>query len=344
MSFRLWTVFYVFALFASAMATFGPWGIFAACLVLAIRAWIFYGLKRRPTVFEVLVTVIILGFLVLLFPAVQSAREASSRTTCINNLKQISLALIVYESMHKTFPAAHPTNGNGSIQHSWRVEILPYLEATSLYNRYNFNEPWNGPNNSKIIDNDWPPYRCLGHSSQHFGEESETNYFVVVGAEAVFNESASRSLRTIKDGASKTILAIEASGLEVKWKEPRDLSIDEAVELLATKPHSGHMHVNDGFLSTTYYVHSARCVAFCDGHIEFMKQLKDPSVARALLTCAGGEPIPQELPEKLDEPKITTVIKWGRVWALTVFVTLSLLPSKWLLQQQAQTTPAEETK
>jgi len=91
MSFRLWTIFYVFALFASAMATFGPWGILAAVGVLTFWAWILYGKKRRPTLVEVLVAVVILGMLVALFlPAVQTARETSRTGICRNNLKLLA--------------------------------------------------------------------------------------------------------------------------------------------------------------------------------------------------------------------------------------------------------------
>ena len=87
------------------------------------------------TLVELLVVIAIIGVLVgLLLPAIQAAREASRRTGCKNNLKQIGLGLLNYESSNKAFPPAArllPQEFNPSV--SWRVLILPYLEQTPAY-------------------------------------------------------------------------------------------------------------------------------------------------------------------------------------------------------------------
>ena len=70
MSFRLWTIFYVFALTAAAIATFGPWGVLLAALVLAASAWLFQSSrKRRLSLREVLVVVCILFVMARLDPS-----------------------------------------------------------------------------------------------------------------------------------------------------------------------------------------------------------------------------------------------------------------------------------
>ncbi len=85
---------------------------------------------------EVLVTVTVIGILIaLLIPAVQSAREASRRISCVNNLKQLGLALASYEAEHKVYPL-----GN-SVNFSAQVMILPHIELATLYNSINFNLP-----------------------------------------------------------------------------------------------------------------------------------------------------------------------------------------------------------
>lgn len=122
-SFRLWTIFYVFALSAAAMATFGPWGgIFAAILVLMYWGWMLYPRKAHPTVLGMLTSALVILLLIgLLLPVLSSAREASRRNQCMNQLKQIVLALHNYHDVRRTFPPAYVADAGGRPMHSWRV-------------------------------------------------------------------------------------------------------------------------------------------------------------------------------------------------------------------------------
>ena len=70
---------------------------------------------------------------------------------CSNSLKNISLALQNYHDTYRTFPAAYVPDKDGEPMHSWRVLILPYIEERNLYDKYDFTEPWDGPNNSKLL-------------------------------------------------------------------------------------------------------------------------------------------------------------------------------------------------
>ncbi len=97
--------------------------------------------QRGFTLIELLVVIAIIGMLVgLLLPAVQSAREAGRRAQCMNNQKQISLALHHYEGEHGAFPGyvgEFYGNISGKIQQrkiTWWVSILPQLERMDLYN------------------------------------------------------------------------------------------------------------------------------------------------------------------------------------------------------------------
>ena len=97
--------------------------------------------KRRGfTLVELLVVIAIIGILVgLLLPAVQAAREAARRMSCSNNLKQFGLAMLNYESAHKSFPYGSfphqaPGWGNTYSQGSQMVKLLPFMEQTALYN------------------------------------------------------------------------------------------------------------------------------------------------------------------------------------------------------------------
>jgi len=82
--------------------------------------------KRGFTLVELLVVIAIIGVLVaLLLPAVQAARESARRVRCINNLKQIGLAV---ENFHDSFKAYPPASLGGRGAPSWMVHILPYLD------------------------------------------------------------------------------------------------------------------------------------------------------------------------------------------------------------------------
>ncbi|TWT29782.1 Type II secretion system protein G precursor [Posidoniimonas corsicana] len=99
-------------------------------------------LSRAFTLVELLVVIAIIGVLIaLLLPAVQAAREAARRNTCKNNLKQIGLAAINYESTHRTFPSGgwgfywvgDPDWGVGERQPGgWVFGIAPYLEEAAV--------------------------------------------------------------------------------------------------------------------------------------------------------------------------------------------------------------------
>ncbi|MEX2173661.1 MAG: DUF1559 domain-containing protein [Pirellulaceae bacterium] len=99
--------------------------------------------RRGFTLVELLVVIAIIGVLVaLLLPAVQAAREAARRSQCSNNLKQLGIALHNYEDVYKTLPYAwylsvSPGGTTPPINiGAWGVSVLPYIEQTPLFDRY----------------------------------------------------------------------------------------------------------------------------------------------------------------------------------------------------------------
>lgn len=98
--------------------------------------------KRKGfTLIELLVVIAIIAVLIaLLVPAVQKVREAASRTQCINNLKQIGVAVHNYHDVRKMLPPAGRDGpsvtcckGDTRKEWSWRFQILPYLEQDALF-------------------------------------------------------------------------------------------------------------------------------------------------------------------------------------------------------------------
>jgi prepilin-type N-terminal cleavage/methylation domain-containing protein/prepilin-type processing-associated H-X9-DG protein len=117
---------------------------------------------RGFTLIELLVVIAIIAVLIaLLLPAVQAAREAARRSQCVNNMKQIGLAFLNYESANGCFAAASvgPNNGSGTAPNfpapwydtkhgtstpmgffGWPAAILPYMEQQQIFNTINFSQ------------------------------------------------------------------------------------------------------------------------------------------------------------------------------------------------------------
>lgn len=90
--------------------------------------------RRGFTLVELLVVIAIIGILIaLLLPAVQAAREASRRSQCTNNLKQIGLALQSYHDQNKSFPYGGLARGWGV---SFYVGLLPFLEQRTTFDKW----------------------------------------------------------------------------------------------------------------------------------------------------------------------------------------------------------------
>jgi hypothetical protein len=217
--------------------------------------------------------------------AVLLVRQEVSRTRvvalnmqCSNNLKQIALAMHNYHDVHKCFPAAYVADKDGKPLHSWRVALLPYLEQAPLYDQYNFNEPWDSPNNMLIAQQMPDIFRCPDCPIAAGG--NMTNYVVVVGdpsvspAQSMFMPNHWTKMSEITDGTSNTIMVVEASdAAAVIWTKPDDFvpNADNPLQgLLGTRP--------GGFIAL-----------FCDGSVRFMAASVDRSVLKALFTAGGGE-------------------------------------------------------
>jgi prepilin-type N-terminal cleavage/methylation domain-containing protein len=139
------------------------------------------------TLVELLVVIAIIGTLIgLLLPAVQQAREAARVGTCTNNIKQLGLACLNYESTRKRLPAANDRSAVGINGWSWIVHVLPFIEEVNLYNTLSsstgrFSRDWTEAAAGTIGDEALPQLVCpsslLGNpSAGTSGCQGLTNY------------------------------------------------------------------------------------------------------------------------------------------------------------------------
>jgi prepilin-type N-terminal cleavage/methylation domain-containing protein len=127
--------------------------------------------KSGFTLVELLVVIAIIGVLVgILLPAVQSVREAARRTQCMNNLKQLGLAIQNYESAKMQIPPSRPADGFLT----WPVFLMPYLEQQNLYNQFDIAALYQDQD-SNVVRNGMPVMICPSRRSGTSVSVSEHN-------------------------------------------------------------------------------------------------------------------------------------------------------------------------
>ena len=132
---------------------------------------------------------------------------------------------------------------------SWRVAILPYMEQQALYQQYDSKQPWDSPQNRALGNIPLPIFRCPSDPGAA-ANSTETNYVRIVGKDTVGgmpNEAVKVS--DIRNGTSNTIMVVEVSGLHINWEEPRDVTVEEFMDMVAkgqASHHSGGFQCGDG--------------------------------------------------------------------------------------------------
>lgn len=121
------------------------------------------------TLVELLVVIAIIGILVaLLLPAVQAAREAARRASCLNNLRQVGLAVHGFINSRQAFPPGYefkiesdPSIGNrGTVVNGFFTLILPYLEQRALEASYDYRQGYDHETNQPAINTPVAIYQC----------------------------------------------------------------------------------------------------------------------------------------------------------------------------------------
>jgi prepilin-type N-terminal cleavage/methylation domain-containing protein/prepilin-type processing-associated H-X9-DG protein len=185
--------------------------------------------RRAFTLIEILVVLAIIAMLIgLLLPAVQRVREAASRGKCLNNLKQIGLALHQYHDNNRAFPIGHSPSQPGERfpLMGWNARILPYIEQDALWRQAQADyarrpkNPFGSPAHAGF----GTPVRLYSCPSDGRAETAQdthddlraalTNYVGIVGTNSDLADGAmiggrAISLAEITDGASTTLLVGE---------------------------------------------------------------------------------------------------------------------------------------
>lgn len=219
--------------------------------------------------------ILLLGLIIVpaVLPPVEQSRDAARRSTSKNNLKQIGLAFHLYHDRHDLLPAGSIETADGQPGHSWLTALLPYLEQWNLHQQIDFNKAWNDPANQRPFQQSINVY----HNPKIQETVSPAGYALssYQGNELVLQPNQGKRISEIGDGVSNTIFAVEAGEDFKAWGDPTNLT--NPAQMFApgkNTPYAGGKHV-----------------LFGDGHVQFLSELTDPAVLKALSTPAGGEEV-----------------------------------------------------
>lgn len=213
--------------------------------------------------------------LVLAYGSPVTVREAARRSQCKNNLKQIALALHSYESNWQRLP---PPN-TGDPPRSWRVSLLPYFDTAKFSVQYDNQVAWDQAPNAAIALQRPYLYTCpSARSDKDASGRWFTAYSIPTGPRTVGADPNGTSLRKITDGASQTLLVVEACGAQIVWTQPRDVDIK-------SQPTGINLHGNQrghsaGWLSS--YHQGGTHVALSDGSVRFVSDEISPATLMSL--------------------------------------------------------------
>jgi hypothetical protein len=205
-------------------------------------------------------------------PLVARMTEAASRAQDLNNLKQIGLAMHNYYDVHQSLPPPAIYSKDGKPLLSWRVAILPFLEANSVYKQFHLDEPWDSEHNKALLARMPPYYR----SPTRRTPSDKTPYQVLVGDSTLFRGPKGVTFREVTDGLSNTLMVFQT---------------DEAHAIDWTRPDDVREEAGKAPLDAIGRDHKNFVVTLADGSVRWLPTSIDAKLLRALFTRAGGEEI-----------------------------------------------------
>ena len=247
MQFRLSTLMLAFVVVAAALGLFGGWGILVAAVLLWITAYVRRAETRRQAALHATLFLAVVATVAFCY-LVQRLVDVSHNVACRCHFLQVGLALQNYEKSNGCFPPAYQLDANSTPVHSWRALLMPYLDIAGI--SYNLNAPWNAPGNSKLID--LMDFRFACPEDRIVQRPGMTSYVAVVGPNTAWPGATSRKWDDLPAAhLHAQVLLVEVADSGIKWAEPRDLSLEEALAGAGNEPRlcisSKHMIPGDFF-------------------------------------------------------------------------------------------------
>lgn len=214
--------------------------------------------------------------------------EGARSRQCNNDLRgQIGPGLASFHDSQGSFPPAFIADEHGRPIHSWRTLVSPFADQIQFYNRYSFDEPWDGDQNKELLKE----FRGRPFVSAYPEDGTYAKYLAVVGPDAAWPGSRPAKLdEDFPDGAANTIIVVEVVNSGIQWTEPRDIQlaemsfkVNDPVGKSISSPH--RKRGAWPWSGTARWAH----VLLGDGSVKRLPAETDPKIIRAMLTANGGE-------------------------------------------------------
>lgn len=206
--------------------------------------------------------------------------SSSRRLHCLNNERNIGIAIINYYSIYKIYPP----RAEGTPPVSWRVELGPFLDQTGLSETYNRTVSWNDPVNAFATNLQIPVFGCPELPRHLEGRPCQTAFAIPHGTGGIYSPAGVLQMNEIKDGLSQTLLLGEAAGQNIAWTEPRDVDFD--ILPIGINLPGSQKGASDGLFSS--YHPGVTNVTFADGSARSLSEKIDRSILLKLLKADDG--------------------------------------------------------
>jgi len=191
---------------------------------------------RRVAIILLIWLVVCSGLSTWLILAVQAAREAARCQHCYNNLRQLGLGLLNFDSTNGGLPPAYLCDEKGKPIHSWQSIVKPYLGYYSWRKVYSMKEPWDGLNNRKLRSHPDHGFQCPSIGNQ---SRLSIDYVSVVGPDTMWPGRERVKLPSGKEGSRDAILLIEMPDSDYGCLEPRFPTVEEFLEKIKSPTGKG---------------------------------------------------------------------------------------------------------
>ena len=290
-------------------------GLFFAVLFNALRCWR-AAKPSAPFVEVIVVLVVILFAFAMLMPAAQAASEAARRMMCMNHLKQLGLAIQNYATSHKQLPLPAVTDNAGHPMHSWRTLVLPYIvDKTDLYEAYDFQKPWNSPENQEVAVMEISEFHCPSILDTARSPKARTDYVAVTGPDTAWPTDGTK--RSIEDFtvSTTTAMVIDINNSDIPWCEPRDIKLEDLISGKVSWSETS-VHADRGAF---YYPVPGHCVVFSDGHVHYLYGDLTPDQLRRLFSITEPFDVEKEMPYSEPQPIVYRHVVFY-VWLATLLL------------------------